>query len=197
MVNNKLTFVVLSLISISISAQNNKWTFGNSNTQNFKGFGLGYEYYTGHEELSKNFKFKRSPIEEYNIGHGMYITFFNFNPNKKINYYIDGGFIFWNDKNMVSNTKIDQRSEVIHITTKYTLGRFGILARLGGIYNHQTITYENNLRIEQKNNLDLSFGFGLSIPIFIEGLRFSTFITKIDNYYHLSGTIILPILFRQ
>jgi hypothetical protein len=191
------TLILIIILTTSFFGQSNTWTFNKTDSTTFKGLGLGFEYYSGHENISKNIKFKRTPIEEYNIGKGIYLTYFNFNQNKKFNYYIDGGFIFWNEKKINLNSNIDQRSEVIQITTKYKLGRFGILGRIGGLYNHKTISYENTLTKDRENTLSLSIGAGLSIPIFIKGLRLSTFVSKIDKYYYLSGTIVLPILFHQ
>ncbi len=191
--------VGLLILCLTSVAQSSSWTFSKTDSTTFRGLGVGFEYYSGHEKFSKIFKFKRNPIDEYKIGKGIYITYFNLNENKNFHYYIDGGFIFWNKKKVDLVSTLDQHSEILQFTARYTIGSFGILGRIGGLFNHNTTTQENSLTVIKNNSTDLTIGAGLSIPIPFprtNGLNFTILINKIDNYYYWSGTIFLPLLFH-
>jgi len=193
------TLTLLCFLSFSINSFSQKtstFTFGKTDSTKFRGFGIGFEYYSGHKEVSKIFKFKRNPIDEYKIGKGLYVTYFNLNQKKKIHYYIDGGFIFWNKQKFSTDSTFRQRSEILQLTGKYRFGNFAILGRFGGLLNHNFINDRTNTVNE--NNIDLTMGIGLSIPIPIKtkGLRFTVLVSRINKNYSLSGTIFLPLIFH-
>ncbi len=193
------TLTLLWFISFTInsfSQKNSTFTFGKTDSTKFRGFGVGFEYYSGHKEISKIFKFKRDPIDEYKIGKGLYATYFNLNQKNKIHYYIDAGFIFWNKQKLNIDSTFSQRSEILQFTGKYRLGSFGVLGRVGGVLNHNSINSNNN--IINDNNIDLTIGLGLAIPIPIKtkGLHFTILISRVNNHYSWSGTIFIPLFFH-
>lgn len=192
--------VGLTILCLSSVAQSSRWTFGRTGTTNFRGLAIGFEYYSGHEKFSTIFKFKRSPIDEYKIGKGIYITYFNLHQNKNFHYYIDVGFVFWNKRRINSTSTLDQRSEILQFTAKYKIGNFGILGRFGGLFNHNTVAQENGLREIKDNNIDLTIGAGISFPIplpNLRGINSTILISNIDGFYYWSGTIFIPLLFYE
>lgn len=195
-----LITILFTFFTLSILAQTGKFTFGKSDSTIFRGFGIGFEYYSGHKELSKIFKFKRNPIDEYKIGKGIYITYFNLNQKKKFHYYVDGGFVFWNEQKLNLDSSLKQRSEILQFTGCYKIGGFGIIARFGGLLNHNSISFNNILGVaNRKNNeVDLTTGIGLSIPIPLpktKGLNFTILISRVNKNYTWSGTVFLPLIF--
>ncbi|MBX2959842.1 MAG: hypothetical protein KF732_07775 [Flavobacteriales bacterium] len=194
-----LITIGFAFFTLSTLAQTGKFTFGKSDSTIFRGFGVGFEYYSGHKELSKIFKFKRNPIDEYKIGKGFYVTYFNLNQKKKFHYYIDGGFVFWNMQRIDSVSTLNQRSEILQFTGRYRMGSFGLLGRLGGLMNHNTIVQDESLSEKKNNNIDLTIGLGLSIPIPLpktKGLNLTILISRVNQHYTWSGTVFLPLIFH-
>jgi len=169
-------------------------------TNTFKGIGLGFEYYNGHQDFKKNFSFKgRQPKQEYKIGRGVYFTYFNLDSNKKINYYIDAGFIFWQNQEIDKNITLKQHSELIRITGSYGIGKISLIGRVGGLLNHNKID-DNNL-ISRQTNTSLVLGSGISYSLYnnslplLNGLHTSFLINRIDKNWIFSSTILIPLIF--
>jgi hypothetical protein len=203
--NAKIIITVgLVLFSLTaISQKTGEFTFGKKDSSDlFRGFGIGFEYLSGHKEMSKIFKFKRDPIDEYKIGKGFYITYFNLSQDKKFHYYIDGGIVFWNNQKIGVNIKKEQRSEILQLTGSYRIGWFRLLGRMGGLLNHNTIkTVFNTEELNNKSNdIGLITGLGLSIPIpfkSTKGLTFTLLISRVNKHYAWSGTIFIPLIFHN
>jgi len=192
--NTKILITIgLILCSLTaISQKTGKLTFGKDSTDMFRGFGVGLEYFSGHKELSKIFTFKRNPKEEYKIGKAVYITYFNLNQSKKAHYYADAGVVFWNEQKLDVDSTLKQRSEILQFTGSYTVGGFGIIARIGGLLNHNTFNGVGSTT--KNNNFDVTTGLGLSIPIPFpktKGLNFTILISRVNKHYTWSGTIFI------
>tara|TARA_B100000809_G_scaffold265497_1_gene324516 strand:+ start:4049 stop:4657 length:609 start_codon:yes stop_codon:yes gene_type:complete len=198
--NSKIIIIVgLVLFSLTaMSQKTGKFTFGNKDSDKFRGFGIGYGFYSGHKELSKIFTFKRKPLDEYKIGAGLYITYFNLNENKKLHYYVDGGFVFWNEQKLDIETTPEQRSELIQFTGSYRIGKIRIVGRFGGLLNHNVINSDNIAT--KKNDFNLTTGIGLSIPILFKktkGVSVTVLINRVNKHYTWSGTVFIPLVFHN
>ena len=164
-----------------------------------RGFGVGFEYYSGHKNVSKLFRFKRKPKEEYKTGKGFYASYFNWDRNKKFHYYIDGGIVLWGNQQLNEEKTLMQRSALLQFTGSYPMGSFAIIARAGGLLNYNTINTQTSSELIQTKNKGISVvgGIGLSYSLSISRrsyLPIRVFISRVNDVYTLSGTAIIPLI---
>ena len=188
-----LLTIICFLFSSYIWSQKSAHPYNVTDSTKYRGFGVGLEFYSGHEKFSELFKFiRRDENYVYTHGYSVYASYFNLNQNKKFKYYLDAGVIFWFRSTLIDDYKIQSRSESIQLTGVYSIGKLGIIGRIGTLLNHSLINKESKAKITP------SYGFGLSFPVPIKkanGYNALIQISKINRLYTLSGTIILPLVF--
>lgn len=190
--------VLGGFLSLSGGAQNGYFSIGNKDGTKFKGFGIGTEYYTGHSEMGKLVKWKKPATEGFVRGIGIYVSYFRANPSNKIQYYIDAGVVFWHSGNLIEEGDFYQRSELLQFSGRYAIGKFGIVGRIGGLMNHDISATGN--AFHPIKPFTLTTGLGVSIPIPIKkvkGLGALFMVSRVNNLYTWSGTIIIPIVFHK
>ncbi|OFY85421.1 MAG: hypothetical protein A3K10_03745 [Bacteroidetes bacterium RIFCSPLOWO2_12_FULL_31_6] len=167
-----------------------------------KGFGLGCDYYSGHHKMGKLFRLVHKPEEDYKKGFGFYVSFFNFNWDKKFHYIIDGGILFWRNYILENGMKLDQRSEVLTFKGSYRLGRISIIGKFGGMINHNKYLQwlnEDPIPINT-NEFGITYGIGLSYSF---GFQYSKYIpvvlemTRMNEHFFINTTIYIPIVYLK
>ena len=167
----------------------------------FKGFGLAYNYFSGHKKLSKTFSFKRSAAEQYRNAHAVFITYFDWQKEHTFHYNVDAGVMFWNKYPIENQTTINHRSEILQLKVSYALGRFGVFAKIGGIVNHYQFASESTVISpdEKEATFGVLFGLGAGYNLKIRSsyLPLSIEMVRINDHYSLMATVYLPLIFLK
>lgn len=200
-----ITLICILLCSISFSQDSGTFKVSKKEkpaekeSRNFnKGFALGYEYFSGHSELSRLFKIKRNPKHEYKIGHGVYVDYFNkYCFRERMGYRITAGGVFWNEQN--TGTEIVKGSSgFINFTGSYSLGgEVDLQGKFGGFLNRNAETRLIGTEMNQINTTTFSISYGVGV-LYSHGMLSLGFnASKIGEYNMFSITVSVPIIFTK